>query len=191
MQTPRPIVCGTDFSECAAQALELAVDLASPASARITLVHVCGPGAQDLADGRLSPCEEVLSELVARHRRHHIDVTGILRSGRPWTKLDNVAAEFGAGLIVIGRHGAGRGRSVELGSVADRLVCSASRPVLTVPFDADRSGDSAAPTTPPREGSRAGSERRPGSLAHLCTTNPNFSRGALECARRQEDAWKR
>jgi|JI10StandDraft_1071094.scaffolds.fasta_scaffold115218_2 nucleotide-binding universal stress UspA family protein len=145
MQTPRPLVCGTDFSECAGQALELAVELASPAAAGITLVHVCELGALDLDDRRLWQCEEALSELVARHRRRRIDITGILRSGTPWTKLDNVAAEVGARLIVIGRHGAGRGRSVALGSVADRLVRSASRPVLTVPFDADRSGSSGAP----------------------------------------------
>lgn len=140
MKTPRPVVCGTDFSECAVQALELAVELASLASAEITLVHVCELGAQDLDDWRLSQCEEALSALVARHRCRGVDMTGILRSGTPGTKLDNVAVEVGARLIVIGRHGAGRGRSVALGSVAERLVRSASRPVLTVPFDADRSG---------------------------------------------------
>jgi nucleotide-binding universal stress UspA family protein len=35
-------------------------------------------------------------------------------------------------LIVVGRHGAGRGRTVPLGSVADHLARSASRPVLIV-----------------------------------------------------------
>lgn len=140
MQTTRPLVCGTDFSEGAGQALELAVELASLASAGIALVHVCELGAHDLDDWRLSQCEEALYELVTRHWRDRIAITGILRSGTPWTKLDNVAVEVGAQLIVIGRHGAGRGRSVELGSVAERLVRSASRPVLTVPFDADRSG---------------------------------------------------
>ena len=87
---------------------------------------------------RLLQGQEALSRVVARHRRHRVQVTGVLRSGKPWEKLDNVAAEVGASLIVIGRHGAGRGRSVELGSVADRLVRTANRHVLTVACDFDR-----------------------------------------------------
>jgi hypothetical protein len=38
---------------------------------------------------------------------------------------------------VVGRHGAGRGRSLEIGTVADQLVRSANRSVLTVACDFD------------------------------------------------------
>jgi nucleotide-binding universal stress UspA family protein len=51
----------------------------------------------------------------------------------PWKKLDNVAAEVGAGLIVIGRHGSGR--SAAMGTVADQLVRCAHRSVLIVACD--------------------------------------------------------
>lgn len=132
MKALRQVVSGTDFSECADHALELAIELALAVSARITVVHVHEPGDGDLGDGRLLQGEAALSEVVARHRRRGVELTGILRSGRPWTKLDNVAAEVGASLIVVGRHGAGRGRCVELGSVANHLVRAANRPVLTV-----------------------------------------------------------
>ena len=63
------------------------------------------------------------------------------RAGTAETFLDAVAkikikaAEVGADLIVIGRHGGGRGGAVPIGSVAERLARSASRPVLTVPCD--------------------------------------------------------
>jgi nucleotide-binding universal stress UspA family protein len=138
MHRVRHFVAGTDFSESAGQALELAIELASAAAARITLVHVCEPGVDDLDDRRLRECGEALAEVVAAHRRGHAGLAGVLRCGKPWEKLDNVAAEAGAGLIVVGRHGAGRGRSVEMGSVADHLVRCASRPVLTVPWDPTR-----------------------------------------------------
>jgi nucleotide-binding universal stress UspA family protein len=139
MQTLRHLVSGTDFSEHAERALELAIQLALVADARVTLVHVYEPGADHrLDEQRLAECGEALSRIVARHRDHRVEVTGVLRSGRPWNKLDNVAAEVGASLIVIGRQGAGRGRSAELGSVANHLVRTASRPVLTVACDFGR-----------------------------------------------------
>ena len=137
MQALRQLVAGTDFSECAEHALERAIELALAASARITLVHVYEPGDDDLDDRRVLESEAALSEVVARHRRPGVELTGVLRSGTPWTKLDNVAVEVGARFIVVGRHGAGRGRSVELGSVADHLVRAANRPVLTVACDCD------------------------------------------------------
>jgi nucleotide-binding universal stress UspA family protein len=138
MQALRQLVSGTDFSECAEHALEHAIEIALAASARITVVHVYEPE-DDFDERRLPECEAALSDLMARHRRRGVDLTGVLRSGRPWTKLDNAAAEVGASLIVVGRHGAGRGRSVELGSVADHLVRAANRPVLTVACDCDPS----------------------------------------------------
>jgi len=138
MQTLRHVVSGTDFSDSADQALELALSLAAAARVPVTVVHVCQLGTDDLDDRRLSRCAQALSQLVARHGPRHVAVSGVLRIGKPWEKLDNVAAEVGASLIVIGRSGAGRGRNVEIGSVADRLVRSASRPVLTVACIFDR-----------------------------------------------------
>jgi nucleotide-binding universal stress UspA family protein len=138
MQTLRNVVVGTDFSPCSQEALDLALGLARDGGSRIALVHVCELGADDLDDQRLLSCEQALCRLVDERRRHGADVIGVLRTGRPWQKLDNVAVEVGASLIVIGRHGAGRGSLVALGSVAEQLVRSASRPVLLVTSDLDR-----------------------------------------------------
>jgi nucleotide-binding universal stress UspA family protein len=132
MASVRQVVCGTDFSEGAEQALAMAIELASAAGARITLVHVCEFGLDDLDDRRLIDQDRALSRLIARPRPQAVEVAGLLRGGKPWEKLDNVAVEVGASLIVVGRHGAGRGRTVELGSVADHLARGASRPVLIV-----------------------------------------------------------
>lgn len=146
MKTLRNLVSGTDFSECAEQALDVAIRLASTAAARVTVVHVYEFGADDLDDRRLLECGEALSRVVARHRSEHVELAGLLRCGNPWEKLDNVAAEVGASVIVVGRQGAGHGRSGALGSVADRLLRFANRSVLTVACDFDRL-DSEAHTT--------------------------------------------
>jgi nucleotide-binding universal stress UspA family protein len=132
------IVAGTDFSVGAKQAIAMAVRLATSVAGTVsvTLVHVCEHGADERDDERrMRESAEALSEIVATYRQRGAELTAILRGGTPWEKLDNVAAEVGAGLIVIGRHGGGRGGALPIGSVAERLVRSASRPVLTVPCD--------------------------------------------------------
>lgn len=133
METPRHFVAGTDFSACAERALELGILLALAPAARITVVHVCELGADDLDDWRLRQGDAALSALVARYRGCGVELTGLLRCGRPWEKLDNVAVEVGACLIVVGRQGAGGARGLRPGSVAETLARSANRPVLTVP----------------------------------------------------------
>jgi nucleotide-binding universal stress UspA family protein len=138
MQTLRHVVSGTDFSEAAERALELALALAAAAQVPVTVVHVCELDIDDHEDQRLVRCGDALSEIVAKHRRGDVELTGVLRTGKPWEKLENVAVDVGASLIVIGRSGSGRGRSAELGSVAGHLVRWASRPVLTVACNFDR-----------------------------------------------------
>jgi nucleotide-binding universal stress UspA family protein len=143
MQTLRRIVVGTDFSECAQHALESAIMLANLSLARITLVHVCqlsgergSPDAhssQAMDDQILADCGEALANLVSGHARCGVEVTGVLRTGKPSEKLANVAAEVGASVIVIGRHGGGRGPGPEIGSVAECVMRTASRPVLVIP----------------------------------------------------------
>lgn len=144
METLRQVVVGTDFSEPAERALALATRLGP---GRVTVVHVCEPDAEEL-DGQAA----ALSALVARHRRAGLAIVGLLRRGKPWKKLDNVAAEVGAGLIVIGRHGRGRGCRGAIGTVAEQLVRSAHRSVLTVACDFDCFVREADPTNEEEDG---------------------------------------
>ena len=137
MQNFRPFVCGTDFSEGAEQALQLAVKFAIAVRTRIALVHVCELGVGTNDEPRLLRCHETLNEVIERHRGSGVELAGVLRTGTPWEKLDNVAADVGASLIVIGRRGAG-GRNVAIGSNAECLLRSGSRPVLTVASEFNR-----------------------------------------------------
>ena len=117
--------------------------LANLSLARITLVHVCQlsgergiPDAlpsQVMDDQILADCGEALANLVSRHAHCGVEVIGVLRTGKPSEKLANVAAEVGASVIVIGRHGAGRGPGPQIGSVMECVMRTASRPVLVIP----------------------------------------------------------
>jgi len=148
MQSLRHLVVGTDFSECAEHALDSAIMLGNLNLARITLVHVCALSAElELPEATFHPsqdedllarCGEHLDKAVAAHAHCGLSITGVLRSGKPWEKISNVAAEVGASLIVVGRHGAGRGLRAHLGTVAERLIQVASRPVLVIPSDLAR-----------------------------------------------------
>jgi nucleotide-binding universal stress UspA family protein len=145
MQSLRHLLVGTDFSASADSAIECALTLANAALARITIVHVCELSTElgipdsvattALDEELLGKCRERLSRLVARHANRGVEVTGLLRTGLPWEKLGNAAAEVGASLIVIGRVGSGRGLHDEqaLGTVAKHVLRRATRPVLTVP----------------------------------------------------------
>jgi len=142
MEALRHIVVGTDFSECAERALDTALTLAALGPTRITLLHVCELSAElGLPDELATPavdkeliriCGEHLAGALARRGGCGVELAGVLRSGKPWEKINNVAAEVGASLIVIGRSGAGRGAVADLGNVASLVLRTASRPVLTV-----------------------------------------------------------
>lgn len=138
MQTRQQLVVGTDFSVGAEDALETALELALAFDARLTVVHVCELSVDELDDRRLAQCRESLARVVARYSRAALDVRGVLRTGMPWTKLDNVAVEVGASLIVIGRQGLGCATGMGLGSVAQQLLRTANRPVLIVPVQANQ-----------------------------------------------------
>lgn len=146
MKRLRDLVTGTDFSDCAEQALQIAIQLAAASAARITVVHVCESRADDLDERRLEQCQAALSRVIARHRSCGVELSGVLREGKPWEKLDNVAADVGASLIVIGRQGARAGQRTALGSVAEQLLRRTSRPVLAVGCDLFRL-DAEAPRT--------------------------------------------
>jgi nucleotide-binding universal stress UspA family protein len=104
-------------------------------------VHVCelrselGLGDRDdlEAEERVAIAAQAeLAAAVARClRARGIETEVVVRRGAPWEKIHNVATDVGADLIVIGAQGQ-RGMPRVFGSVAERLVRTATRPVLVV-----------------------------------------------------------
>ncbi len=143
MKDVRNIVVATDSSDIADHALDEAVELAEKLGATVTLVHSYEIPVYGFPDGILVASSEVtaqiqtssqkqLADAVERRKGHTVTITPLLRMGAPWDEINAAAAETGAGLIVIGTHGRrGLSRAL-LGSVAERVIRTATLPVLVV-----------------------------------------------------------
>jgi nucleotide-binding universal stress UspA family protein len=143
MKDVRNIVVATDFSDLADHALDEAVELAEKLGAKITLVHSYEIPVYGFPDGILVASAEVttqiqiasqkqLTDAVDRRKAIPVSITPVLRMGAPWDEISAVAAETGAGLIVIGTHGRRGISRALLGSVAERVIRTATLPVLVV-----------------------------------------------------------
>jgi nucleotide-binding universal stress UspA family protein len=143
MENTRWIVVGTDFSTGAACALDEAVNLAAKVDASVACVHAYEdlPGTSFQDDPTIA-ADAQLAEAVAASsaRAKGVRVERIVRRGRAWEKLLNVACELGAPLIVVGANGEGHApHQMFLGRVASRLTSIATRMVLIVPGRVDAS----------------------------------------------------
>jgi nucleotide-binding universal stress UspA family protein len=139
----RTIVVATDFSTAARPALAAALDCARRDRARLVVLHVLVPPSpfvgDDLPGSWLEleararrDAERRLAAAVSQAERAGITTTGTLVKGVPAEVIVRVARREGADLIVIGTHGrSGLGR-LFMGSVAARVLGTATCPVLTV-----------------------------------------------------------
>jgi nucleotide-binding universal stress UspA family protein len=142
----RHVVCATDFSPASSAALSKAVELARASKAPLTLVHVLTPVVPVAGEGYILPDtyekieasaraegQRQMDRLLARARRAGLRaVTGVLATGIPHVEIVRVAKARRADLLAIGTHGRTGLARFFLGSVAARVVATATCPVLTV-----------------------------------------------------------
>jgi len=134
----------TDFSECAAQAEAMAVDLARKLDGELVLFQVLVetplyaegllnmPAVQGVYDAQRKWSEETLEARAGDLRQRGIKASWRLQAGVPFEEIVKVAEEEHADLIVMGTHGRSGLNRVLLGSVAERVIRLAACPVLTV-----------------------------------------------------------
>ena len=137
------VVAATDFSDVSLHALEHAVSLAEEADAHLTVVHVIHLPEHptlwmDRADGA-SPLRDLrevaavrLREVIPAAARTACHVKERIEEGEPYREILRVAAEEGAGLIVVGAHGRGVVERMFVGATAQHIVRQATCPVLTI-----------------------------------------------------------
>lgn len=73
---------------------------------------------------------EELKEVVERAESLGIEISARCCHGKPSVEIINYADDIDASLIVLGYHGQSHQRTGNIGSVADRVVQNAGRPVL-------------------------------------------------------------
>jgi nucleotide-binding universal stress UspA family protein len=145
MKPMRKLLVAVDLSEPSKRVIETALSLARTMDASVELVHVREPFIYAVA-GDYGPSlqqEQALVRWIDRELSQACDeithnrvpcVTTSLH-GSPAREIVAHAEKIGADLIVIGTHGRGGIAHAVLGSVAERVVQKARRPVLAVPVE--------------------------------------------------------
>ncbi len=144
MSNYRTILVPTDFSPASEAALLEALELAPQLDCDVHVVNVWQLPVYTVPDGYfmlgaeatarlVEGLEKSLAELKTKHERREVKLETHLCEGAPDVEIHRLAAEIGAGLIVMGTHGR-RGLShALLGSIAEKVVRTSKVPVLVVP----------------------------------------------------------
>jgi nucleotide-binding universal stress UspA family protein/RimJ/RimL family protein N-acetyltransferase len=133
----RPIVCGTDFSATAIEAMNIAAAMARRLGTKLVVVHVDEPfglaaGVPRLFESDVVQSRGKLDQEAARVQRLGTDVKGKLLSGSAFDELVNVTIKSKARLVVVGAVGHGLPRRLLVGSVAERTAEVSPVPTLVV-----------------------------------------------------------
>ncbi|MEZ5966165.1 MAG: universal stress protein [Planctomycetota bacterium] len=143
--TFKRILIATDFSDLAARGVQCGIDLARATKASVLLLHVIentwypgtfGMGAMPLPDLESEvrkAAKERLDKLATELGTSEVNCRVQLRDGVPWSEIVNAAKEEKVDLIVLSTHGYTGIKHALLGSQAERVVRTATCPVLTVP----------------------------------------------------------
>ena len=139
------ILFPTDFSEHSRHAFNYAISFAKEYGAILFVVHVIEdvqylanaymfdvpmmPSFADMEQNRLKEMQEFIDREVDDP---NIKIEKVVRHGRPFIEIIQLAKEENADLIVTATHGRGGLEHVLFGSVAEKVVRKAPCPVLSI-----------------------------------------------------------
>jgi nucleotide-binding universal stress UspA family protein len=143
MPLPKTILVPTDFGEPSEAALDYAIDFARLAGAQIVLLHAYEMPIIGMPDGALVATPEIASRMaegaqvgldrqLSSRAASGVTIRGMVKQGSPYVIINEAVAEVGADLIVLGTHGRTGLPRLLLGSVAEKIVRTATVPVLTI-----------------------------------------------------------
>jgi nucleotide-binding universal stress UspA family protein len=135
------IVVGIDGSLCSEAALAWAIDEAERSNRSLLLAHVRHWYHDAMATpvALMTPLDShkagrmLLDKCARQAKKRGVPVATRLIEGFPIAELS--ALTLGAGMLVVGTHGAGRLRQAMLGSVSRGCVQRAHCPVVVVPLE--------------------------------------------------------
>ncbi|SFR44034.1 universal stress protein [Halogeometricum limi] len=136
------ILVPTDGSDCAAVAIEHALELARRYEAEVHVLFVVdvrmgGQGnwavdADNVFEAIREHGESVVEGVAEKVREADVPVTTTVVTGTPATEICDYADEERCDLVVMGTHGRSGLSRYLLGSVAERVVRQSDAPVMTV-----------------------------------------------------------
>jgi nucleotide-binding universal stress UspA family protein len=129
-----------DFSDTSAAAVRYAVELARNFGARLYFLHVGDDAVSQfeeefpigLEDALADGVRERLLRIVTPQEKAEFNPDFAVRPGLPAAEIVQYADDQDIDLIVMGTHGRGFVGHMIMGSVAEKVVRTASCPVLTV-----------------------------------------------------------
>lgn len=139
----RKFLVGVDFEPPSLAALEWAIDLASQTGAGVVVLHayeipVVGVpdgafiASAELAARLMTSAQDGLEAVIDPRRGRGVELMPMLRQGVAWETLQQVADEVDADLVVVGTHGRKGLSHMILGSIAEKTMRTATRPVVIV-----------------------------------------------------------
>lgn len=141
----KQILCPVDFSDISARALTYATAFAAWYEAQLTVLHVATTFDEPLepvpvGDAARAPYPGSRDDIMAKLRRSieqagatTLNVRPLAQEGIASELIVNCGTAMKADLLVIGTHGLGGFHRLLLGSVAEKVIRTATCPVLTVP----------------------------------------------------------
>lgn len=139
------ILFASDFSKASRKAFTTAVSMAKAARATLVVLHVIVPFVPVVPEQYLNAevweqidrearrwSQQQVGRLLQRAKKAGIRATGLLVEGDPAQRIVGTARSKRADFLVIGTHGRTGLARFFVGSVATRVVATASCPVVTV-----------------------------------------------------------
>jgi len=129
----RKILLCTDFSDYAQKALSYAFSLATEYNAALTLLHVLeDSGSEKVLQEATANAMKELEKLVPADIPNWCTVKSLVRSGKPYQEIVQLAQEEQADLIIAGVRGRNALDLALFGSTTYRVIQLGSCPVLAV-----------------------------------------------------------
>jgi nucleotide-binding universal stress UspA family protein len=127
------ILCCTDFSDESQQALEHAVSLTEEYGGELTLVHVLESvaGSADV-ENEIAKAMQNLANQISPETRNNCTIKTVVRIGKPYQQILELALESRTDLIVMGVRGRNALDLAVFGSTTYRVVQLGPCPVLVV-----------------------------------------------------------
>ncbi len=145
MPQVRRILFASDFSKASRKAFTTAIAMAKASRATLTILHVIVPFTPIVPEHYINMetweqidtqarrwSQQQLRRLTEKAKTAGIRAVGLLLEGDPAQQIARTARSKHADLLVVGTHGRTGLAKFLVGSVASRLVATASCPVVTV-----------------------------------------------------------
>lgn len=131
------ILVGFDGSEGSKQALNRSISLLDENGVLLVLAVIPGPSDKTFVDGEMyktvkKKAEEMIDEIISDIGQQGFIIKGLIEEGDPSVRIIEASNRLNVDLIVLGSKGTSKIGRYLLGSVANKVVQYAHKPVMVV-----------------------------------------------------------